>query len=133
MIFRRTFWCQTLLRLLWEGNLSRRHHCKAYYEQSALVRLLVEAGELEPRPQGPQGPQGRLQHAADPVDPVSRLCIFPLRSLQTNRLREVQFDGPEKTFIFHPLFASENFAEDKAEALQRVKATADERGKSLAG
>ena len=27
---------------------------------------------------------------------------------------QVQLDGVEKTFIFHPLFASEHFAEDKA-------------------
>ncbi|CAK9022188.1 unnamed protein product [Durusdinium trenchii] len=112
MIFRRTSWCQTLLRLLWEGNLSRRHHCKAYYEQSALVRLLVEAGELDPRP------RGRLQHRAL----SDKLCILPLRCLQTNRLREVQLEGGEQTFIFHPLFASENFAEDKAEALLRIDA-----------
>ncbi|CAJ1425035.1 unnamed protein product [Effrenium voratum] len=110
MILRRSKWSSCLLRLLWEGNLSRRHHCKPYYEQSALVRLLIEAGELESRP------QQRLQRPA--LSP--KVCILPQRRLQTNRLREVQLDGPERSFIFHPLFASEHFAEDKAEALQRV-------------
>ena len=36
--------------------------------------------------------------------------------MQQFQPRQVQFDGPEKTFIFHPLFASENFAEDKVGA-----------------
>ena len=34
--------------------------------------------------------------------------------------RQVQFDGPEKAFIFHPLFASENFAEDKVAIWEAV-------------
>ncbi|CAE7615169.1 unnamed protein product [Symbiodinium sp. CCMP2456] len=105
MIFRRSNWTLTLLRLLWEGNLSRRHHCKPYYEQSALVRLLVEAKELPARPS-----TARLQRPWH----SDKVCLLPLRSLQTNRLREVQLTHPDKSFIFHPLFASEQFAEDKA-------------------
>lgn len=35
--------------------------------------------------------------------------------------RQVHVDGPEKTFIFHPLFASENFAEDKVAQLSHVQ------------
>eukprot|EP00439_Symbiodinium_sp_Y106_P053525 s1630_g7.t1 len=114
MIFRRSNWASTLLRLLWEGNLSRRHHCKPYYEQSALVRLLVEAKELPARPS-----TARLQHPWH----SDKVCLLPLRSLQTNRLREVQLIYPDKSFIFHPLFASEQFAEDKAQALCSVLAS----------
>ncbi|CAE7611750.1 unnamed protein product [Symbiodinium natans] len=115
MILKRSKWTLTLLRLLWEGNLSRRHHCKPYYEQSALVRLLVEAGELDARP--------RLEGLQCPWY-SNNVCILPLRWLQTNRLREVHLadDSQQtpKSFIFHPLFASEQFAEDKAQALRAV-------------
>ncbi|CAE7387410.1 unnamed protein product [Symbiodinium microadriaticum] len=114
MIFRRSNWTLTLLRLLWEGNLSRRHHCKPYYEQSALVRLLVEAKELPARPS-----TARLQRPWH----SDKVCLLPLRSLQTNRLREVQLIHPDKSFVFHPLFASEQFAEDKAQALCSVLAS----------
>ena len=40
--------------------------------------------------------------------------VFEERIRYTPAVRQVRLDGGEKTFIFHPLFASEHFAEDKA-------------------
>ena len=37
----------------------------------------------------------------------------------SGRSLQVRFDG-QKTFIFHPLFASENFAEDKVGRAKQV-------------
>ena len=52
-------------------------------EQSALVRLLLEAGELDPG----------TRRLRDP-ELSERLCVLPQRSLQTNRLREADSSWP---------------------------------------
>lgn len=93
MIIRATPWSESLWRQLWEGNLSRRFHSKPYHEQSALIRLLVEHGELEATL-----PNQAKKAICDQPQLSPHVCVLPHGCFQTSCMDELVSSQP---FVFH--------------------------------